>query len=120
MARKLVKASELKIVRDLHDKVASALAPLAAWETIAEPEAYLESRVGKYIYGLEQLLELSIEHNDFEATRGLTLDLLRLTKLGRAKADINLNSINKLREGQDMTKVDTDALRELLGKRDES
>jgi hypothetical protein len=119
MPRKIVKASELKLVADLRSKVASALAPLAAWETIAEPEVYLESRVGKYVYGLERLLELAIEHNDFEAVRGLTLDLIKMTKLGRAKADINLNSINKLREGQDMTKVDTDALRAILGKRNE-
>ena len=99
MPRKLVKASELKIVESLKAKVASALAPLEAWETIAEPDIYLESRVGKYIYGLERLLDLAIEHNDFEAIRGLTLDLIRLTKLGRAKADINLSSVNKLREG---------------------
>lgn len=119
MPRKLVKASELRVVSELRAKVSSALAPLAAWETIAEPEIYLESRVGKYIHGLESLLDIAIEHNDFEAVRGLTLDLLRLTKLGRAKADISLTGMNKLREGQDMSKIDTDALRAILGKKDE-
>lgn len=119
MPRKLIKASELKLVKSLTDKVSAALAPLEAWETIAEPDVYLESRVGKYVFGLERLLDLAIEHNDFEAVRGLTLDLIKMTKLGRAKADVNISTINKLRESEDLTKVPIEELRKILGKKDE-
>lgn len=113
-----VRASELALTTTLREKVSSALAPIEAWATIDTPEAYLESRVGKYIAGLEMLLERSLELSDIAMARGLIGDLIRLTKIGRAKADLNITGPSKLRDEIDLTKIPTDKLRELLGRQE--
>lgn len=118
LGSKRLKASELALTATLREKVSSALAPIEAWATIETPEAYLEARVGKYIAGLEMLLERSLELSDIAMARGLIGDLIRLTKIGRAKADLNITGPSKLRDETDFTKIPTDKLRELLGRQE--
>jgi hypothetical protein len=95
---KTVKASELKLRTSEIAKVRAMMAPLEAWEAISDPDIYLENRSGKYVRGLEMLLEKAIELNNLDMVRGLTLDLLRLTKLGRSKAEVSLMGGSKLRD----------------------
>lgn len=117
MARKITKASELRMVGQLKQAVSKALAPLSAWETIAEPEVYIEARLGKYITGLEMLLSRALENNDAEMARALTLDLVKMTRLGKTKIDLNAVGVNKLREEIDFKKADTKLLMETLGRK---
>lgn len=116
MPRKIVKASELRMVGQLKAAVEKTLAPLAAWSEIAEPEAYIESRLGKYITGLEMLLETALRNNDLDASRALTLDLIKMTRLGKTKVDLTATSVNKLRDEFDFRSVNTDELRKQLGR----
>jgi hypothetical protein len=105
------------MVGQLKEAVSKALAPLSAWETIAEPEVYIESRVGRYISGLEMLLEQALANNDMDASRALTLDLIKMSRLGRSKIDLTSTSVNKLRDEMDFRKVDTSKLTEILGRK---
>ena len=95
---KVVKASELKLAKSVSEHIGKLLIPLEAWEAVANPDIYLDNRAGKYVRGLEMLLESAIAADDIELTRMLTLDLIRLTKLGRSKADVNIMSGGKLRD----------------------
>ncbi len=111
-----VKASELTLSAGVRAAVGRVLAPIEAWEAIESPDIYLESRTGVYIRGLELLLEKAVDEGDRAEVRGLLLDLLRMTKVGRAKADLTLAGLNKLRPESDLHGVDSDQLRELLGR----
>jgi len=107
------------MVGQLKEAVGQALAPLKAWESIAEPEVYIESRLGRYISGLEMLLEVALKHADLDAARALTLDLIKMTRLGKTKVDLTATSVNKLRDEIDFRKVEIDELRRLTGRSEE-
>jgi len=113
---KRVKASEIVVTNKLRAVVSSALTPVEAWENIPTPDVYLESKVGKYLRGMEEVLNRAVEMNDLQMTRTLLLDLLKMTKFGRPKADVNIGGVSKLRDEEDFSKVSTDKLRALLGK----
>ena len=71
--------------------VLPTLDPIALWPNISKPESYLEERAGKYIALLEGLLDRALETRDVDAARVLALDLLKMTPIGRNKAEININ-----------------------------
>lgn len=114
MARR-VKASEIAIAEDVRTAVSYALAPIEAWKAVENAEAHLEGRIGLYIAGLEELLEKTVRMNDIQGARGLLNDLIRLTKIGRPKADINVGGLSKLREETDFSQLSTEMLRKALG-----
>lgn len=90
-----------------------AIQPLESWPTVADPEHYIESRLGKYIKILEGMLERSLMLGDIDRVEALTLDLIRLSKLGHAKADVQIG-VSKLREELNFGQLNTEAIREKL------
>lgn len=115
---KLVKASEMDLIKAAQKAVKQFLVPFDQWEKLDNPEAYIDIQSGKYVKGLEMLLERAVEMNDMELSRALTLDLLRLSKLGRSKADINVigGELSKLRQEETFSGVDTKDIRKMLGR----
>lgn len=118
MARR-VKASEIVLAQEVRDAVSVALAPIEAWKAVENAEAHLEGRIGLYIAGLEELLEKTVRMNDIQGARGLLNDLIRLTKIGRPKADVSVSGISKLREETDFSQLSTEMLRKALGLEEE-
>ena len=115
---KRVRASEIVLAERTRGAIERALAPIEAWREIQAPEAYLEARTGKYISGLEELLNAAWAEGDKEMCRQLLLDLLRMTKIGKAKAEVTLAGVNKLRPEQDLSSVNMESLLEALGRKE--
>jgi len=92
------------------------MVPIEAWREIEAPETYLEARTGKYISGLEELLKVGWDEGDKEFCLAVLLDLLRMTRLGKAKAEVTLSGVNKLRSEQDLSSIDTAQLLKALGR----
>lgn len=113
---KRIKASEIVVTKALTTAISRQLAPMDAWETIDAPDVYLESKTGKYLRGLELVLEKAVELNDLSMVRTVLLDLLKMTKMGRPKADVNVSGLTKLRDETDLSKIDTEQLRQILGR----
>ena len=117
--RKRIKASEVILTAaeadGMRKVIGLALAPIEAWKAVENAEAHLEGRIGLYVAGLEELLEKTVRMNDIQGARGLLNDLIRLTKIGRPKADINVAGISKLRDEADFSQMSTEMLRKALG-----
>lgn len=111
---KLTKASQITWTPKDIEAVQKALVPFEALELIADPDVYLESSAGKYVAGLEMLLKRALESNDIEMSRMLLLDLVKMTKIGRSKADINVGALSKLRDEVDYSKLKTEDIEALL------
>lgn len=87
-----VSEAEIKMV------IERAIAPLESWPTVDNPENYIESRLGKYIKLLEGMLDRALVLGHIDRAQSITNDLIRLSKLGRAKAEVNINGPSKLRD----------------------
>jgi hypothetical protein len=94
--------------------IEEAIKPLNDWEEIQDPERYIETRLGRYIHLLEGLLDRAAALGDMDRVHAIALDLIRLSKLGRSKAEINVG-VTKLREEKDFSKLGTDEIAKLLG-----
>lgn len=98
---------------DIDKIIENAIAPIDAHEDMESPELYVERRLGKYIHILEAMLNQSLLLGNFDRAQSLTNDLIRLTKMGRAKAEIAIGP-SKLRDETDFSKWDTDKIKELI------
>ena len=90
-----------------------AIAPIDAHEDMDSPELYVEKRLGKYIHILEAMLDRALLMGRHDQAQALVNDLIRLTKMGRAKAEVNLG-VSKLRDETDFSKWETDQIKNLL------
>ena len=59
-------------------------------------EQYLDTRAGQYITMMEEIANVAAKSGMWDMARATLVDLLRMTKIGRAKADISVDS--KLRD----------------------
>lgn len=96
-------------------EIVQLLQKLDAYENPATPvEVYLDSNAGKYARMLEAIVDVAAQCGMFDLARVTLVDLLRMTKVGRAKADINLGG--KLREEHPLTHLSDEELKNLVSK----
>ena len=80
--------------------IVQLLNSLDAYEAPELPvEQYLDNRAGRYAKMLEAIVDVAAQLGMFDLARVTLVDLLRMTKVGRAKADLTLGT--KLREEMD-------------------
>src|SRR5260221_13174136 len=115
MAKKLVKASEITVAAAVKAEIERLLVPFESWESVSNPESYIEDSLGKYIKGIEMMLSKALDLNDIPLSRALTLHLIKLSKMGRAKADVSIG-VSQLRDELNFSGVETEKLKELLGR----
>lgn len=111
----LMKASSLELVEEIRDEYSRQLVAFENWANIDQPDLYVEKQTGKYVYGLEHLLETAVKENDIDRARAILNDLIRLSKMGRAKADIEIKGPNKLRPERDLSALPLELLRQAAG-----
>jgi hypothetical protein len=101
--------------RKVAGDIVQLLNNLEAYESPETPaETYLEARSGKYVRMLEGILDVAAQLGMFDLARVTLVDLLRMTKVGRAKADVNLGG--KLREEHPLTHLTDEELKNLVSK----
>ena len=94
--------------------IEEAIRPLNDWEAVQEPEKYIETQLGRYISMLEGLLNRAASLGDADRCHQIVLDLIRLSKLGRSKAEIEIG-VNKLRPELDFSGLSTEEILKQLG-----
>lgn len=79
-------------------------------------ETYLDAQSGKYVKMLEALVEVGRQSGLVEFTAATLFGLLKMTKVGRQKIDVNSTTVSKLRDENDFKNVSDEDLAKLLGK----
>jgi|ERR1700722_1806562 len=101
--------------RRVAGEVVQLLNSLEAYESPETPaEVYLDGRAGKYVRMLEGILDVAAQLGMFDLARVTLVDLLRMTKVGRAKADLTLGG--KLREEHPLSHMTDEELKNLVSK----
>lgn len=80
----------------------------------APVEQYLDARAGKYAVMLEEIVNVAAQLGLFDLARATLVDLLRMTKAGRAKVD--LTTSGKLRDETSLKHLTDDVLRDIVAK----
>jgi hypothetical protein len=96
-------------------EIVSLLQKLDAYEAPELPvEVYLDNRAGQYTRMLEAIVDVASELGMFDLARVTLVDLLRMTKVGRAKADLTVGG--KLRDEHPLTHLSDEELKNLVSK----
>lgn len=78
--------------------------PMSEWNAVQDPTAYAELRSGLWVAMYEGIADRLCQAGQLEAGGQVLLNLIKMTKVGRPKADINL--------GKTMAEVDLSHLSE--------
>ena len=101
--------------RRMAGEIVAVLRKLDEYDTPATPvEQYLESRSGQYAVMLEGIVNAAAEAGMWDLARVALVDLLRMTKIGRAKADLNIGA--KLRDEIPLKHLSDEELHGLVDK----
>lgn len=99
--------------REVAGDIVQLLSALDTYESPETPaEVYLDGRAGKYVRMLEGVLDVAAQLGMFDLARVTLVDLLRMTKVGRAKADLTLGG--KLREEHPLNHLSDEELKSLV------
>jgi|SRR5579885_595981 hypothetical protein len=106
-----------KRAEELIKKTVLRLAALDEYANPTDPtDVYLDNRSGRYVKMLEDLVDLAAEHGLLELVQSTLFGLLRMTKAGRSRADVNVSGVTKLREEFDFSNLDDESLKKALGR----
>lgn len=81
------------------------------WPAPADPVAYIEDQAGRYVAMYEGLMNWMVEHGQVGEASVLLLNLLKMTKVGRTKADLHVNPLGEV----DLSHLKDDDLLRLVG-----
>ena len=84
---------------------------LGEWPVIADPVAHIESQSGQYLAMYEGVLDYCMQSGHIELGRAMLLDLLKMTKVGRTKADLVVAPVQEV----DLSHLKNDDLLRLVG-----
>ena len=98
--------------------ILSVYKKLDEYEDPPEPtESYLERRSGRYVRVIEDTIDKALALGMIELASSLSLALVRLTKVGRAKAEVSLAGVPRLRDEADLSEVGIDDLARAIGRK---
>ena len=101
--------------RRMAGEVVAVLRKLDEYDSPETPvEQYLETRSGKYAIMLEGIVDAAATAGMWDLARVALVDLLRMTKIGRAKADLNIGA--KLRDEIPLKHLSDEELHGLVDK----
>jgi hypothetical protein len=101
--------------RRMGGEIVAILRALDQYDTPATPvEQYLDTRSGKYAVMLEAIVDAAASAGMWDLARATLVDLLRMTKVGKSKADVNI--INKLRDEIPLKHLSDEELHGLVDK----
>ena len=84
---------------------------LGEWPVISDPVAHIESQSGQYLAMYEGVMDYCMQSGEIELGRAMLLDLLKMTKVGRTKADLAVTPIQEV----DLSHLKNDDLLRLVG-----
>lgn len=90
------------------------IAPLDTWDTIADPKGHVAAMAGKYLAMYEGVMNYCMQTGDIALGRAMLLDLMRLTEVGRQKADLHVGPAGEI----DLSHLNESELLKLVGKED--
>jgi hypothetical protein len=66
------------------------IAPLDLWPALTNPKEHVAAQAGRYLAMYEGVMNYCMQIGDVALGRAMLLDLLRLTEVGRQKAELTM------------------------------
>lgn len=84
--------------------------PMAEWPIIQMPAEHVETQVGRWLAMFEGIADYCIQIGHLDLGTRMLMDLIKLSKFGRPKADLNLQTS---RVEMDFSKLSEDELNKI-------